>query len=130
MVNAGGSSVFGQHVSLLTDQQCWDRMPEAVSGMDQPLPSWARAIAVHLPRTAAAMLKLDHAHRTLSPLDPQFRENFAGSSLTEISAITRDVTRSPTLAVPAHRPKRSITSRQVHNSGLTVSERLSISFRD
>ena len=58
---------------VLTDAECWDRLPEVATGRDQPLPIWARAVAVHLPRTAAAMLKVDHAHRTLSPLDPQLR---------------------------------------------------------
>jgi len=60
-------------VAILSDAECWDRLPETVSGTGQPLPSWARAIAIHLPRTAAAMLKLDFAHRTMSPVDPVLR---------------------------------------------------------
>ncbi len=60
-------------VELLSDAECWDRLPETVSGSGQPLPSWAQAVAVHLPRTAAAMLKLDFAHRTKSPVDPVLR---------------------------------------------------------
>jgi alkylhydroperoxidase family enzyme len=60
-------------VKLLTTQECWKRMPPLVSGGGQPLPSWAKAVAVHLPRTAAAMIELDLAHRTKSPLDPVLR---------------------------------------------------------
>lgn len=60
-------------VAMLSDVECWDRLPKTVSGSGQALPSWARAVAIHLPRTAAAMLKLDFAHRTSSPLDPVLR---------------------------------------------------------
>ncbi len=60
-------------VSLLSDDECWKRMPKATAGTGQPLPNWAKAVAVHLPRTAAAMLELDLAHRTRSPLDPALR---------------------------------------------------------
>jgi hypothetical protein len=60
-------------VALLSDQECWKRLPPTESGGGGPLPSWARAVAVHLPRTAAAMLELDLAHRTRSPLDPTLR---------------------------------------------------------
>lgn len=59
--------------AMLTDAECWQRLPRAVSGSGQPLPIWARAVAVQLPRTAAAMLKLDYAHRVLSPLNPLLR---------------------------------------------------------
>jgi alkylhydroperoxidase family enzyme len=58
---------------LMSDQECWKRLPPTESGGSGPLPSWARAVAVHLPRTAAAMLELDLAHRTRSPLDPTLR---------------------------------------------------------
>lgn len=60
-------------VPLLTDEECRRQLPPRAHGGDGPLPNWARAVAVHLPRTAAAMLELDHAHRTRSPLDPQLR---------------------------------------------------------
>ncbi len=60
-------------VALLSDDECWRRMPSASSGGGQPLPTWARAIAVQMPRTAAAMLELDLAQRTKSPLDPALR---------------------------------------------------------
>ena len=61
------------HVPLLSNDETWSRLPKATAGSGQPLPSWARAVAVHLPRTAAAMLKLDFAHRTKSPVDPVLR---------------------------------------------------------
>jgi alkylhydroperoxidase family enzyme len=60
-------------VALLSDAECWNHLPKTVSGSGQPLPSWARAVAIHLPRTAAAMLKLDFAQRTKSPVDPVLR---------------------------------------------------------
>ena len=60
-------------VAPLTDEACWKRMPAAVEGGGVPLPNWAKAVAVHLPRTAAAMLELDLAQRTRSPLDPKLR---------------------------------------------------------
>lgn len=60
-------------VAMLSDEACWQRMPHAVSGGGQPLPSWVRAVATQLPRTAAAMLQVDYAHRVNSPLDPVLR---------------------------------------------------------
>jgi alkylhydroperoxidase family enzyme len=60
-------------VTLLSDAEGWDRMPTAESGGGQPLPNWAKAVATRLPRTAAAMLELDLAQRTKSPLDPALR---------------------------------------------------------
>ncbi len=61
------------NVPLLSLEECWKRMPPTVSGGGQMLPNWARAVATHLPRTAAAMLQLDLAQRTRSPLDPIVR---------------------------------------------------------
>ena len=79
-MNIGMPTVFADDgttgspvVMLLSDAECWNRLPETLSGSGQPLPSWARAVAIHLPRTAAAMLKLDFAHRTMSPVDPILR---------------------------------------------------------
>jgi len=60
-------------VPMLDDDTCWKRMPPATSGGGQPLPNWAKAVAGQLPRTAAAMLQLDLAQRTKSPLDPALR---------------------------------------------------------
>ena len=58
---------------LLSDAESWQRLPETVSGGGAELPNWVRAVAPQLPRTAAAMLRLDFAHRTQSPLDPILR---------------------------------------------------------
>lgn len=63
----------GAAVPLLGEDECWARLPALVLGTQGPLPSWARAVAVHMPRTAAAMLQLDLAQRTRSPLDPVLR---------------------------------------------------------
>ncbi|KAJ3049096.1 hypothetical protein HK102_012560 [Quaeritorhiza haematococci] len=60
-------------VAPLDDAACWQALPAIKSGGGGPLPSWAKAVAVRLPRTAAAMLELDHAQRTKSPLDPKLR---------------------------------------------------------
>jgi alkylhydroperoxidase family enzyme len=58
---------------LLSDAECWERLPPTISGGGQPLPNWVKGVAEQLPRTAAAMLSLDWAHRTRSPLDPVLR---------------------------------------------------------
>lgn len=68
-VAAAGEGV----IEMPTDEGTWRRLPPTVSGANQPLPNWARAVAVHLPRTAAAMLRLDLAQRTASLLDPLLR---------------------------------------------------------
>ena len=57
----------------LSTEACWQAMPAVASGGGQPLPIWARAVATQLPRTAAAMLELDLAQRTQSPIDPVLR---------------------------------------------------------
>lgn len=75
-VSDSSSAALGDQrspVPLLSDEETWARLPEAVSGAGQKLPSWVGAIANHLPRTAAAMLELDFAHRTKSPVDPVLR---------------------------------------------------------
>ena len=60
-------------VPPLSNEACWKAMPPAASGGGQALPAWARSVATQLPRTAAAMLELDLAQRTRSPLDPVLR---------------------------------------------------------
>lgn len=67
----GGSTAAA--VEPLSTKAAWKRLPATERGGDGPLPNWAKSVAVHLPRTAAAMLELDHAQRTKSPLDPQLR---------------------------------------------------------
>lgn len=60
-------------VPILTNEEAWKRLPKAERGEGQPLPTWARAVAGQLPRTAATMLELDYAQRTKSPLEPKLR---------------------------------------------------------
>jgi alkylhydroperoxidase family enzyme len=60
-------------VQLLSDKEVWAKMPKAETGRESTLPNWAKAVANHLPRTAAAMLELDYVHRMKSPLDPALR---------------------------------------------------------
>jgi alkylhydroperoxidase family enzyme len=69
----GRADEESSRVTLLSDADAWERLPPATEGQGQPLPSWARAVAAQLPRTAAAMLQLDWAQRTKSPLDPILR---------------------------------------------------------
>jgi alkylhydroperoxidase family enzyme len=58
---------------LRSSEEAWDRLPSAQSGQGQLLPSWARILAGELPRTTAALLELDFAHRTKSPVAPGLR---------------------------------------------------------
>jgi alkylhydroperoxidase family enzyme len=58
---------------LLSDDECWRELPTVEKGGGQPLPSWARALAGSMPRTTAALLRLDYVHRTNSPVEPKLR---------------------------------------------------------
>jgi alkylhydroperoxidase family enzyme len=64
-----GGSVF----PLLSDEECWRKLPSAELGGGQTLPTWARAMAGAMPRTTAAMLRLDFLHRMRNPLGPLLR---------------------------------------------------------
>ena len=55
------------------DAAVWAKLPKATAGAGGPLPNWVAPVAEHLPRTAAAMLNLDYAHRVTSPLDAALR---------------------------------------------------------
>jgi hypothetical protein len=57
----------------LTDNDAWSRLPKPEKGSGQPLPIWARSLAAHMPRTTAALLRLDYVQRAKSPLDPKLR---------------------------------------------------------
>ena len=48
-------------------------MPPSVDGEKPPLPSWIRMVAREMPKTAAAFLELDYAHRVLGPVDGKLR---------------------------------------------------------
>ncbi len=54
----------------MSDERVWDLLPALASGKQQSLPNWVKAVAVQMPRTAAAMLELDAAQRLEGPLDP------------------------------------------------------------
>jgi alkylhydroperoxidase family enzyme len=62
-----------QHFPILSNDEAWKALPTAEEGGGRPLPAWIRALARSLPRTAAAMIELDHAQREQSPLAPQLR---------------------------------------------------------
>jgi alkylhydroperoxidase family enzyme len=57
----------------MSDDECWKRLPPAEKGGGQTLPSWAQALTDPMPRTTAALLRLDSVHRTRSPLDAKLR---------------------------------------------------------
>ncbi len=60
-------------VPLLSVEEAWKKLPPVEQGSGRPLPNWALALADTLPRTTAALLELDHAQRTKSPLEPALR---------------------------------------------------------
>lgn len=57
----------------LSDAEAWEHLPKAVKGSGQALPVWARILAEDVPHTTAALLQLDLAHRTKSPVPPGLR---------------------------------------------------------
>ncbi len=57
----------------LSNEAAWQAMPKAEQGGGAPLPTWIRMLAREMPRTAAAFLELDLAHRTKSPVEPGLR---------------------------------------------------------
>ena len=63
----------GSHVPVPTDAEAWKLLPPVEKGFGQPLPAWVRSLAGTLPKTAAAMLDLDHAQRAENPLPPRLR---------------------------------------------------------
>lgn len=62
-----------QTVSRADQESLWQLLPETTFRSSQQLPNWVASMAPALPRTAAAMLRLDYAHRVHSPLDPTLR---------------------------------------------------------
>lgn len=59
--------------AALDDDRAWACLPPRVRRAEGGLPVWARTLAKSLPRTTAAMLELDYAHRATSSLDPKLR---------------------------------------------------------
>lgn len=72
-LKAAAPNAGGEPVPMLEVSACWKKMPPTEKGGGQPLPNWAKAVASHLPRTAAAMLELDLAQRTRGPVAPALR---------------------------------------------------------
>ena len=64
---------MGSIFPVSSDEECWRKLPPAEKGGGQALPTWARAMAGAMPRTTAAMLRLDYLHRTRNPLGPELR---------------------------------------------------------
>lgn len=66
-----------QQISMLdvppTDNSAWQHLPPAEKGGGKPLPMWARQLAQDLPKSTAALLQLDYAHREASPLPAKLR---------------------------------------------------------
>ncbi len=60
-------------VPVLTNEEAWKKMTFIETERGRQLPVWIRALAVSLPKTAAAMIDLDHAQRMESTLPPLLR---------------------------------------------------------
>jgi alkylhydroperoxidase family enzyme len=73
MLPALGSAAATAHVRVLSNAEAWKTLPPAEEGFGQRLPSWVRALAVSLPKTAAALIDWDYAQRVESPLPAQLR---------------------------------------------------------
>ncbi len=65
----GAAGIF----PLLSDDECWRKLSPTKERNGRALPSWAGAMAGAMPRTTAAMIRLDFAHRARNPLGPMLR---------------------------------------------------------
>src|SRR5262249_14126891 len=70
---AAASTQTAHGLPVLDNTTAWKHLPPPEKGAGQLLPAWARVLAATLPETTAAMLELDYAQRTRSPLDPRLR---------------------------------------------------------
>jgi alkylhydroperoxidase family enzyme len=67
-------TVASRHgIPVLSNAEAWTHLPPAPEGGNQPLPSWARALAGALPRTTARLLEIDYLQRTHPSLDATLR---------------------------------------------------------
>jgi len=73
LIAASPRDSMGSIFPVSSDEDCWRRLPPAEKGGGHALPTWARAMAGAMPRTTAAMLRLDYLHRTRNPLGPELR---------------------------------------------------------
>jgi alkylhydroperoxidase family enzyme len=73
LIPGGAGANSAARVPVLTDEEAWEKMSYIEKESGRRLPVWIRALAVSLPKTAAAMLDLDYAQRMESTLPPQLR---------------------------------------------------------
>ncbi len=66
-------SVAQGWLSPLSNDDAWQKLPAIESGRKTDLPIWARMLAAPMPRTTAALLELDLAHRTAGPVPMTLR---------------------------------------------------------
>ena len=59
--------------ALESSEAAWQLLPSPKSGTKAPLPTWARILGPRLPLSTAALLELDLAQRTKSPVSPDLR---------------------------------------------------------
>lgn len=72
-VPSASTSVTSPTLVPMDTEEAWKLLPKTLEGKQGPLPKWAKVMVRHLPRTTAAMLQLDYAQRTKSPLEPLLR---------------------------------------------------------
>ncbi len=68
-----GDRSAAKALAPMSNEEAWRRLPPTDRGGDPPLPSWARVLAGSIPRTTAALLRVDYVHRARNPLDPGLR---------------------------------------------------------
>lgn len=56
-----------------SNEDAWKNLPKSEHGQGTLLPTWARQLAPQLPKSTAALLQLDYAHREASPLPVKLR---------------------------------------------------------
>ncbi len=59
--------------NIQSNEAAWQALPELIVGASAPLPTWARMLATRLPLSTAALLELDFAQRTKSPVATDLR---------------------------------------------------------
>lgn len=71
--SAGASHDQMPRIAVLSQEEAWAVLPATEENSKPSLPKWARMLAGYLPRTTAAYLQLDFAHRASSPLPARLR---------------------------------------------------------
>lgn len=117
------------HGPLLTDVEAWKKLPRAAKGSEQPLPTWARALAPTLPHTTAAMLELDYRHRALGPLEPKLRARVRWVAARALQSVHGEAI----AAADLRRAGGSAADLRVlagNRAGLPEAERLALTFAE